>query len=222
MQQIFRVIDTETADFDSGVCEIASVDVVDGKICNPMSDLVNPCKPISFGAMAIHHIQQHEVENMPPIEEVIDKYRGATFLVAHNADFDKKMLPMLNEPWLCTLKLAKRIYDTPKHSNQYLRYALDLQPELPEGLYPHRALYDVYCTAALLIKMMKDTGKSGAELLALQDEPLLVKDFTFGKYRGKTVEEVAKIDSGYLRWMLGNMTELSDDMRYTLNHYLGN
>lgn len=52
---IFRVIDTETTSFEGSVLEIASVDIVDGKICNPMSDFVKPTEAISFEAMAIHH-----------------------------------------------------------------------------------------------------------------------------------------------------------------------
>ncbi len=43
---MLRVIDTETCDLQGGVVEIASVDVVDGKITNPMSHLVRPDRPI--------------------------------------------------------------------------------------------------------------------------------------------------------------------------------
>ena len=39
---MLRVIDTETCDLQGGIVEVASVDVVDGKIVNPMSHLVQP------------------------------------------------------------------------------------------------------------------------------------------------------------------------------------
>ncbi|MCG4342514.1 exodeoxyribonuclease X, partial [Escherichia coli] len=35
-----RVIDTETCGLDGGVVEVASLDLLDGQLTNPMSDLV--------------------------------------------------------------------------------------------------------------------------------------------------------------------------------------
>lgn len=40
---MLRIIDTETCGLQGGIVEIASVDVIDGKIVNPMS---HPCVPI--------------------------------------------------------------------------------------------------------------------------------------------------------------------------------
>ena len=71
---IFRVIDTETTSIEGEVIEIASVDIVNGEICNPISDFVRPSEPISFEAMAIHHITEEMVADAPPIADVIDKY----------------------------------------------------------------------------------------------------------------------------------------------------
>lgn len=39
---MLRIIDTETCSLQGGIVEIASVDVIDGKIVNPMSHLVRP------------------------------------------------------------------------------------------------------------------------------------------------------------------------------------
>ena len=55
---MLRIIDTETCGLQGGIVEIASVDVVDGKIVNPMSHLVRPDRPISPQAMAIHRIPE--------------------------------------------------------------------------------------------------------------------------------------------------------------------
>jgi exodeoxyribonuclease X len=65
------------------------VDIVDGVICNPMSDFVKPTEAISFEAMAIHHITEDMVADAPLISEVIGRYLGADAYVAHNAKFDK-------------------------------------------------------------------------------------------------------------------------------------
>ncbi|WP_277421570.1 exonuclease domain-containing protein, partial [Serratia marcescens] len=78
---------------EGGVVEIASVDIVDGVICNPMSDLVRPPEPISFEAMAIHHITEKMVADAPLIDDVIGRYLGADIYVAHNAAFDREKLP---------------------------------------------------------------------------------------------------------------------------------
>ena len=37
---MLRIIDTETCGLQGGIVEIASVDVIDGKIVNPMSHLI--------------------------------------------------------------------------------------------------------------------------------------------------------------------------------------
>jgi DNA polymerase-3 subunit epsilon/exodeoxyribonuclease X len=57
-------------------------------------------------------------------------------------------------------------------------------------------------------------------MVELTNTPILVKTFRFGKHKGKTLQEVALEDAGYLRWMLKSMENLDDDMRYSINYYL--
>ena len=82
---MLRIIDTETCGLQGGIVEIASVDVIDGKIVNPMSHLVRPDRPISPQAMAIHRITEAMVADKPWIEDVIPHYYGSEWYVAHNA-----------------------------------------------------------------------------------------------------------------------------------------
>ncbi|SQI79037.1 exodeoxyribonuclease X [Salmonella enterica subsp. enterica serovar Infantis] len=42
---MLRIIDTETCGLQGGIVEIASVDVIDGNIVNPMSHLIRPRSP---------------------------------------------------------------------------------------------------------------------------------------------------------------------------------
>lgn len=216
----FRVIDTETCGLDGGVVEVASIDVENGQLFNPMSDLVNPDRAIGYEAMAIHHITEAMVEDKPRIAKVIGRYHGSPYYVAHNAAFDRRMLPEMHGEWICTIKLARKLYPGLRYANQYLRYALNLEVTLPEGLYPHRALYDCYVTAALLVKIMSDSGWTAAQMVALSNEATLVTTLKFGKYRGQPLERVAKEDPGYLQWMLANLKDLSGDLRFSINHYL--
>lgn len=90
---MLRVIDTETCGLQGGIVEIASVDIIDGHITNPMSHLVRPDRPISPQAMAIHHITEEMVADKPWIEEIVPLYMGSPWYVAHNASFDRRVLP---------------------------------------------------------------------------------------------------------------------------------
>ncbi|TQI80957.1 exodeoxyribonuclease X [Serratia fonticola] len=217
-----RVIDTETCGLEGGVVEVASVDIIDGHITNPMSDLISPDRPISLDAMAIHHITEQMVEGKPRIAVAIGRYQGSDYYVAHNAAFDRGVLPEMNGAWICTVKLARTLYPNIKYGNQYLRYALNLDVQLPQDttLYPHRALYDCYVTAALLKRIMQDSGWTPEQMVQITEQPVLLKTFKFGKYRGQSIEHVAKEDPGYLRWMLKSIDDLSPDMKHTLKYYL--
>ncbi|SFX18588.1 exodeoxyribonuclease X [Pantoea ananatis] len=220
MSTIIRVIDTETTSFEGGVCELASIDIVSGKLCNPMSDFVKPPEPITVGAMAVHHINDAMVADAPPLSEVIDRYQGADVYVAHNAAFDRPKLPQITAPWICTLKLARKLYpELESHSNQYLRYHFMLDVDVPENLHAHRALYDCYVTAALLLRLNRDARLTIAQMRDISARPSLLHTMRFGKHKGKTFEEIAGKDQGYLRWALANM-DLDEDQKFTMQHYL--
>ena len=93
---MIRVIDIDTTGIDPGtdaIIEIASVDMVrDGGITNAMDTLVRPSKPIPPGASAVHHIVEEDVANAPAFGEVIDRFKGADFYVAHNCEFERSFL----------------------------------------------------------------------------------------------------------------------------------
>jgi exodeoxyribonuclease X len=65
------------------------------------------------------------------------------------------------------------------------------------------------------------------QMIDISSRPVFVKRFSFGKYNGMLVEEVALSDPGYLRWLLGekiktrdNGEENDENWIYTLEHYL--
>ena len=62
------------------------------------------------------------------------------------------------------------------------------------------------------------------KMIDISSRPSIMNMFNFGKYNGKTVEEVAQTDRGYLEWMLTqkeqNNSENEEDWIYTLKHYL--
>lgn len=217
---MLRVIDTETCGLQGGVVEVASVDIEGGRIVNPMSDLVRPDRPISHQAMAIHKITEAMVADKPWIEDVVPRYHGSAYYVAHNASFDQRMLPDMQGEWICTVKLARRLWPGIKYSNMALYKSLKLEVETPAGLHHHRALFDCYITAALLIRIMEESRWTPEEMVTITGRPALVTTMMFGKYRGKKIAEIAEDDPMYLRWMLNNIKELTPDLRMTLKHYL--
>ena len=217
---MLRIIDTETCGLQGGVVEVASVDIIDGQIVNPMSDLVCPDRPISHQAMAIHKITEAMVADKPAIEEVIPRYHGSPWYVAHNASFDRRVLPEMHGEWICTVKLARRLWPGIRYSNMGLYKSRKLHIETPPGLHHHRALFDCYITAALLLDIMSVTGWTPEEMAAITGRPGLVASLPFGKYRGQPVSTIAERDPGYLRWMLNNIKDLHPDLRLTLKHHL--
>nr|WP_024968306.1 exodeoxyribonuclease X [Pantoea sp. IMH] len=217
---MLRVIDTETCGLQGGIVEVASVDVVDGQIVNPMSDLVCPDRPISPQAMAIHRITEAMVAGKPPIEQIVSRYHGSDYYVAHNASFDRRMLPEMPGEWICTMKLARGLWPGLKYSNQALRDALQLDVTPPADLHAHRALYDCYVTASLLIRIMSFSGWDAAEMVRRMQVSGSSTTFPFGKYRGSKIDDVAKRDPSYLKWMLKNIRDLKPDLRSAMERAL--
>ena len=58
------------------------------------------------------------------------------------------------------------------------------------------------------------------KLVELTQTPVLIKIFKFGKYKGESIEEVARKDANYLNWMRENMKDLDEDMRFSIDYYL--
>lgn len=164
---MIRVIDIETTGIDphcDEIIEIASVDVVrGGGITNPMDTLVRPAKAIPPGASAVHHLIDEDVRNAPPLSEVVERFKGADFYVAHNAAFEQSFFAARGiafGPWVCTFKRALRIWpELDGHGNQELRYALGRAMTFPgferASISPHRAAFDVVITAAIFEELIK-------------------------------------------------------------------
>ena len=91
----------------------------------------NPGRPISFEAMAVHHITEEMVKDMPAFKgsqgyaDLVTRLENHIF-VAHNAPFDLRMLEREGIPrpkWVIdTQRVAKHIITVEdRHALQYLR-----------------------------------------------------------------------------------------------------
>src|SRR5690606_6977159 len=110
----------------------------------------NPGKPISYGAMATHHIVDADVADARPAAE----FRlpdGVTHLIGHNVDFDWKVIGEPDVKRICTLAVARRMWhDQDSHTRGALLYrtmGADARMALREA---HNAMADVgFCAHVL-------------------------------------------------------------------------
>ena len=193
--------------------------------------LYKPPIKIPPEASAVHHITNKMVADLPVFKESGDlpKVKKVfeekdVIVVAHNAPFDLLMIKKEGiepEKSICTLRVARHLDKEEKIERfnlQYLRYLLDLDVKADA----HDALGDVLVLEKLF-ERLKDK-LSIEEMIESSSHPSLLHTFKFGKYNGKRIEEVMRIDRGYLEWLLAqklNGDGVDEDWIYTLNHYLG-
>ena len=142
--------------------ELAILPITDGTIGEPVSWLVKPPRPIKAFATRIHGISAEDVASAPAFADIRHEVRqalGGRVLVAHNAHVDTGVLGRELGEWeypevFDTLKLARRLLPgQPSYKLGALVKALSLDGEMPSGLVPHRAAYDVLVTARLFVRL---------------------------------------------------------------------
>jgi len=201
---------------------------------------------IKYGAMEVHGITQEMLVGKPSCQEttaykrLLELNTPENYMIIHNAPFDLGMLEKegfnTQMKVIDTLRVAKHIMpDEEAHRLQYFRYKLGLYKDeqkeadaLGIEVKAHDAIGDVLVLKLFLSKLREavqaefPNENPVEKMVDLTNTPIMVKSFRFGKYKGKTLEEVAASDAGYLRWMLTGMENLDEDMRYSINSVLGN
>ncbi|MDD2790115.1 MAG: exonuclease domain-containing protein [Sulfurimonas sp.] len=201
--------------------------------------------PISIPAMEVHGITPAMLAGKGSCVES-ESYKRLcalntpeNYIIIHNAKFDLDMLEKegfkTQMKVIDTLRVAKHVFaDEDAHRLQYFRYKMELYKEekkeadtLGIEVKAHDAIGDVLVLKLFLSKlkeavMQRFPRENPVEkMVDLTNTPILVSMFKFGKHKGKTLEEVARSDAAYLRWMLSSMENLDEDMRYSINYYLG-
>lgn len=231
-------LDLETTGLEpkDRLCSIGLI-AVDGSDITTHYDLVKPPRKIRPDAMALHHITNEMVKQRSGFSESeagrwLMAHNGKEHvLFGHNIEFDLAMLHKEGLVWqggvVDTLKCTRLLIpECEQYGLQYLRYELGLykgEEAVAAGmgieLTAHHALSDAFLVYRLhgYLASMADVAK----LLDLTVERALVEKFTFGKHKGKYIEEVALSDPGYLQWMLAEMFDMDEDLRYSVEYYLG-
>jgi exodeoxyribonuclease X len=246
MTKPFLYFDTETTDIQiKDLIQLAFVTDSDVKF----NMYFKPKQTISFAAMAVHHITPEFLEDKPylekaklPLENIDPDFIGESiedylnFLaqkyiwVAHNVDFDLEVMDRKGikiPESICTLKLARNMFfqddhDLESYSLQFLRYSLGLyKNENTDHNTAHDALSDVYFLRDLFHYIQKHSTLSAENMILISKEPQFMRQMTFGKYAGKTLEEIARSDKEYLEWVAETMSD-KPDLQWNARRVLDN
>jgi len=162
----FTIFDTETTGLypDAGdrVVELAALRVKGKQRLAVFDALVNPGRPISPGAFAVHKITPKMLKNSPAIETVMPKFLdfiAGSCLCSYNAAFDLSFLnnelkllgsPVINNMVVFdVLTMAKRLMPTlPRYALWFVAQRLGV-----EAKQEHRAFSDVEMTLEVFNKL---------------------------------------------------------------------
>lgn len=232
-------LDTETTKLgtDARLVQLAYKNSTTGETVN---ELFKPPQEISFGSMAVHHITNEMVANKQsfadsPQKNELVKLLQDNCLVAHNAPFDINILrneEVLTSHYVDTLRVAQHLIESEQYTLQYLRYFLHLPIAKP--ITPHDALSDIIVLETLYYYLenltkekfqLSSPTETLTKMMELSTTPILIKTFAFGKYVGKTFEEIAVQDRNYLQWLINSETskpelEQNQNLVHTLKFYL--
>ncbi len=238
----YVLLDTETtgAGEEDRIIQLGYM-VLEGKSVEVYNDFCCPEVPIAIPAMETHGITPEMIQGKPPCIETEAFHRlmqinePENVLIIHNAPFDLGMLAKENFTsrmrLIDTLRCAKHLFDDEEaHRLQYFRYKLGLykieQAEadaLGIEVKAHDAIGDVLVLKLFLTELRKRLVERYGDvnpiekMVELTQTPVFYsRPLKFGKYKGKTLTEIAQADKGYLSWMLGNMESLDEDMRYSI------
>ena len=223
------VLDTETTGIDAPeVIQLAWVGPLDSPACAEVEGdttcyMYRPSKPISLGALATHHILDEDLADCPPWPgrwAIPDELAFVDYMVGHNVDYDWNAIGAPPQ-WrrICTLALARWLWpanDSPS-LGACLYYVLPQREAKAALRATHDARADVALTRTLLRKMLEvipDAPTTWAALWELSERARVPTVFTFGKFKGRPISEVRKLDPSYIRWCLSGKCDIVNGDRY--------
>ena len=161
----YTVFDVETANSQrDSICAIGVIRYENNQVVYEKEILINPETEFNYFNTRIHGITEKDVVNAPTFPEVwreIGIYFTDTILVAHNAKsmdlcalyrtLEKYNLPLVNNKYICTMELAKKIF---RNDESVQTYRLDVLSKKYgiELLHHHNALDDTKACFEMLRK----------------------------------------------------------------------
>ena len=160
----FVALDIETTGLDQvddEIVEIGAVRVINGRITDRFSQLINPNQRMPEDVTAINHITDEMLAGKPMIYEIMPdllEFIGEDVVAVHNAAFDAGFLSQASMRY--RFKLHKKYFDTmdlkvfwPSAKNKKLSSLLEAAGI--ENQQAHRALGDAEALAKLIIKTIE-------------------------------------------------------------------
>lgn len=235
---IFLDLESTGLESHDKICSIGIIGAKDDEIAT-IYELVNEGKKIPPKASSINHITNEMISGKPALKEsrawsfLQEHNNENSTIIAHNVNFDLKMLQASGFVWtgrvIDTLRATKHLIPECEYfSLGFLRYELKLYKDenreaqkcsLGEMVFaPHNAISDAL-HVKLLYEYLREM-KGHEELVELSLKHVLLQKLDFGKYSGRYIEEISMCDRGYLEWILSNVVDLDEDLRYSIERYL--
>lgn len=207
------ILDTETHTLNGQPIEIAyaPIDVQNGKLTLDKSKLFDQLysvdEPISFAAMAVHHILESDLLNKPHYSS-FTLPPDTQYIIGHNIDYDIRAIEKCGVNTssikaICTLALARRVWpDAEAHNISALIYMISKGSEKAREMIKkaHRADMDIILTANILMHIVHQLNiNSMEELYAASEDARIPRSINFGKHRGTNIVD---LPADYIQWLL--------------------
>lgn len=205
---LVRAIDFECTGIPSdedphAICEIGFTEIIDGVVSDQtFAMLVQPGRPMPVESQAVHHISDADLVGARPITDGLQILMSGPpdFFAAHNAEYEQAFFQGGEVPWIDTYKVALRLWpEAPSHSQQVLRYYLDLACNRERAAPAHRAGPDSYVCAMIMQRILQDGRVTLEQMVKWSKGPPLLHRVTFGKHKGSLWQD---LPTDYLRWIL--------------------
>lgn len=224
------ILDTETHTLNGLPIEIAyaPIEIENGKLSldkkKIFDQLYQVGQPISFAAMAVHHILESDLADQPFYKE-FKLPSETTYIIGHNVDYDIAAIARCGvdtsklKP-ICTLALARHVWeDAEAHNISALIYLISKGSEKAREMLKgaHRADADIILTANILMHIIHQLNIENIEQLYIASEQARIpKSITFGKHKGTSIQD---LPADYIQWLL-RQDDLDPYLRKALENKL--
>ena len=198
------ILDTETTSADE-TAEIIEAAWIDQDTGAEYCERFHPKGPITFGAMAVHHIMLHDLSFCRDSAEFT--LPDCEFVIGHNVDFDWRVMGSPAVKRICTLALCRYLWpETDSHKQgamMYFLFGADAQ-EIVKGA--HNALEDVRMSQQILHACVGELMQRGVccdtweDIWQASEIARVPTVMSFGKHKGMLIKDVPR---DYVRWLLG-------------------
>lgn len=207
------ILDTETHTLNGQPIEIAyaPIQIHDGKLTLDKSQIFDQLyrvdEPISYAAMAVHHILESELVDQPHYTS-FSLPQDTTYIIGHNIDYDIRALEKCGVDIskikaICTLALARLVWpDAEAHNISALIYMITKGSAKARDMIKkaHRADMDIILTANILMHEIHHLKiQTIEELYTASEDARIPRTINFGKHRGTAITD---LPADYMQWLL--------------------